>query len=254
MPSSPAAIETRRCAPSERTLSFASSSPWRPVVGRVRAVTRVEARRRKGHGALWDRPAPRGGGRGEVGGSPPAAPQPRAASRRTSPWTARPSWGLVAISARGGGGDLQYTNQSTSFLPSPWSRRVLSGYFNARAGADGGGPADVPRATGRQWARACGIGEEGRGAQLLGPARVVQHLRRGVVDGMLPHTPLYTHAQWARSTRKPALLPAHTSRHVPVVTDASWRLPRGRRRSVGRATQGRGAEQKQGNEARPVPK
>ena len=118
----------------------------------------------------------------------------------------------------------------------------------------GGGPADVPRATGRQWARACGIGEEGRGAQLLGPARVVQHLRRGVVDGMLPHTPLYTHVQWARSTRKPALLPAHTSRHVPVVTDASWRLPRGRRRSVGRATQGRGAEQKQGNEARPVPK
>ena len=107
----------------------------------------------------------------------------------------------------------------------------------------GGGPADVPRATGRQWARACGIGEEGRGAQLLGPALVGQHLRRGVVDGMLPHTPLYTHAQWARSTRKPALLPAHTSRHVPVVTDASWRLPRGRRRSVGRATQGRGAEQ-----------
>ena len=175
MPSSPAAPETRRCAPSERALSFASSSPWRPVVGRVRAVTRVEARRRKGHGALLDRPAPRGGGRGEVGGSPPAAPaapQPRAASRRTSPWTARPSWGLVAISARGGG-DLQYTNQTTAFLPSPWSRRVLSGYFNARAGADGGGPADVPRATGRQWARACGIGRKVAAGSFSGPPELV---------------------------------------------------------------------------------
>ena len=36
--------------------------------------------------------------------------------------------------------------------------------------------------------------EEGRGGQLLGPARVGQHLRRGVVDGMPPHTLLYTHA------------------------------------------------------------
>ena len=108
----------------------------------------------------------------------------------------RPARELVcARTLRGPRGGARVRCVPTWWLwSSPWSRRVSSGYFNARAGADGGRPSRRASSDRAPMGARLRYREDGRGGQLLGPARVGQHLRRGAVDGMPPHALLYTHA------------------------------------------------------------